>query len=361
MHLKVVSLFGLLTLFLTLVVFVAGRYGVILALILASAGVVSHAARNPGVVLLIALSGLVGYFIAGREGVILFVVFGLMVTAGAYVLSRGILFLIILSTYVLFSISGDFWVYLLVAVALCVNLFFYFFSHRLVLRRTGAIRLDLSRAPGLNSILEALSRKAGIRKPEVYLLPNPQPNSLTAGRSRRKSVLILTTGLIEHLTPEEITGVLGHEIAHVRAGDLFTATLAAAVSMGLLYLAVLVQGIFTGGDPDGEDLLFAALVLPLIARLIQLAISRAAEYAADAEGARLTRPEFLASALERIASIRIPGRVDPAIGHLFTVNPSEFVETGGLFSTHPPVGERIARLRAMSQKNSQPESAFRLA
>lgn len=246
------------------------------------------------------------------------------------------------------------------AVALVMNGVSYWFSDKIVLSMYHAQPLSPEEAPGLYQMVGELSAEAGLPMPALYLVENPQPNAFATGRDPQHAAVAVTTGLMGILNTREVRGVLAHELAHVKNRDTLIATVAAAVAGAVMLLADFARmaaWFGHGSDEEGEGgagalgLLVAAVVAPLAALIIQLAISRSREYAADATGAAVSRdPQALASALLKLeqASTMIPSDVRPSTAHMFTVNPLH----GGLmslFSTHPPTAARVKRLEAMTR------------
>lgn len=243
--------------------------------------------------------------------------------------------------------------------ALMMNLFAYWFSDKIVLKMYRAQEVREHEAPELYSIVRRLAQKAEIPMPRVYIINEDQPNAFATGRNPDHAAVAVTTGIIKTLSREELEGVIGHELAHVKHRDILISTIAATIAGAISYLAQMAQWamIFGGGRrDDGRDgSPIAALVMmivgPIAAMLIQMAISRSREYSADSGGARIAgNPRHLASALKKlhIASQRIPLNAQPATAHMFIVNPLSGKGFAKLFSTHPPMEERIARLEAMS-------------
>jgi len=252
---------------------------------------------------------------------------------------------------------GPQWMWGSLVLALGMNLFAWFFSDRLVLRMSGAREVSREEAVELHRMVEELSTKAGLPKPRVFLIDAPHANAFATGRNPEKAAVAVTRGLLEVLSPREVRGVLAHEIAHVANRDVLVATVAAGLATAVTHLAHVFA--FSGlmGSRDQEEghgasgLLFA-IAAPIGATLVQLGISRSREYMADETGARLSGdPLALASALEKLhreADVA-PAQAEPATASLYIVNP--FGSLGGLtglFSTHPPAGERVRRLRAMA-------------
>jgi heat shock protein HtpX len=243
-------------------------------------------------------------------------------------------------------------------VAVAMNIGMYFFSDRLVLRMHRARELGPNEAPRLWAMTDDLARRAGIPTPRLYVIEDPHANAFATGRNPERGVVAVTTGMMELLDDRQVRGVIAHEIAHIRNRDILVATVAAAIAAIVSYAgqAAMFSGLFGGRSSDEEGNsaggLLVALVAPLAATLIQLGISRQREYLADATAAELTgEPEALASALatlQRRAGL-IPGHASPATASLFIVSP--FAGARGLvhlFSTHPPMEERIERLQAMT-------------
>jgi heat shock protein HtpX len=240
-----------------------------------------------------------------------------------------------------------------------MNLGAYFFSDRIVLAMHHAREIDPAEAPDLHRMVAELAARAGIPMPRVYLIPEAQPNAFATGRNPSHAVVAVTEGILGLLSARELRGVLAHEIAHVKNRDILVSSIAAALASAITYVAHAVGFLGLAGrdeeerPPAGGVLL--ALVAPLGATLIQLGISRSREYLADETGARLSGdPQALASALMKLAhgAAAIPFAAEPAAASLFIVNP---LSGGGslldLFSTHPPVQDRVDRLLAMAQVN----------
>jgi heat shock protein HtpX len=207
-------------------------------------------------------------------------------------------------------------------------------------------------------MIRRLATRAGVPMPRVYLIPSEQPNAFATGRNPEHAVVAVTEGIMRVLDDDELEGVLAHELAHVVNRDVLISTIAATLAGAITYLAHMAQwaAIFGGGRHDDEDapspiaMMLMAIVAPLAAMLVQLAVSRSREFQADATGARLAgRTWGLSKALEKLemAAHAVPMHANPATAHLFIVNPLSGQALMKLFSTHPPMHERIARLRAM--------------
>jgi heat shock protein HtpX len=242
--------------------------------------------------------------------------------------------------------------------AVAMNFFSYWFSDKIVLSMYGAQPIDESRAPRLYAIVRRLATKAGIPVPRVYLIPTETPNAFATGRNPQHAAIAVTEGIMRILDEDELEGVLAHELSHVTNRDILISTIAATLAGAITYLAHMAQwgAMFGGARHDDEEggnpiaMLVLAILAPIAAMLVQMAVSRSREFQADATGARLAgRPWPLAKALEKleVASKVEPMNASPATAHLFIVNPLSGQSLMRLFSTHPPIEERIARLRAM--------------
>ena len=245
------------------------------------------------------------------------------------------------------------------AVSLAINFFSYWFSDKIVLKSYRAQPLSEAEAPRVHAVLAQLCQAAGIPTPPLYRIPDSSPNAFATGRSPDHAAVCVTDGILELLDEEELKGVLGHELAHVKHRDILIGTMAASIAAVIMFVSSMARwGLLFGGYGGDRDrgggnplaLLVAAIVAPIAALLIQMAISRSREYDADAGGARFAgNPYGLASALKKLQTVsaRIPLKASPSTAHLFIVKPF----TGGgifsLFSTHPPIEKRIARLMEM--------------
>jgi heat shock protein HtpX len=240
--------------------------------------------------------------------------------------------------------------------AFVLNFFSYWFSDKIVLKMYGAKEVSSREAPELHSIVDELTRKAGLPMPRVYIIPSDSPNAFATGRSPSHAAVAVTKGILDILSAEEVRAVLSHELAHVRHRDILTGTIVATMAGAIMLLSRI--GLFFGGYGRDRDrgnaalALIVALVAPIAAMLIQLAISRSREYAADAGGAKISGdPIALANALRKLHGYsRVkPMNASPATAHMFIVNPLSAKGMFALFSTHPAVENRIERLQRMAR------------
>jgi heat shock protein HtpX len=244
-------------------------------------------------------------------------------------------------------------------LALAMNFFSYWFSDRIVLAMYRAQPIDEAQHPRLYSLVRRLATRAGIPMPRVYVIPTETPNAFATGRNPQHAAVAVTEGIMRLLDEDELEGVLAHELAHVSNRDVLISTLAATLAGAITYLAHMAQwsAFFGGGRSDDDEhgsnpiaMILLAVLAPLAAMLVQLAVSRSREFHADATGARVAGKTWgLAKALEKLhmAQQVVPMDANPATAHLFIVNPLSGRAMASLFSTHPPLEERIARLRAM--------------
>ncbi len=245
---------------------------------------------------------------------------------------------------------------LLLAVGL--NFFAYWNSDTMALAMNKAREVGVAEAPDLHRLVASLAARAGIPKPRVYVVDNPTPNAFATGRNPEHAAVAVTTGILQVLDRSELEGVVAHELAHIKNHDILISSIAAVMAGAISYLATMAQWsmIFGGGRSDEEGgsnplvMLVSLIVAPLAASLIQLAISRSREYSADATGAEICgHPKALAGALNKLAhyNAQRPMEVNPASAQMYIVNPLKGGSIAGLFSTHPPMEERIRRLLAM--------------
>ena len=249
-------------------------------------------------------------------------------------------------------------------IAAVMNFAGFWFSDKLALRMSGAREVTMQQEPRLHSLIEEVAAQARMPKPKVYVIENDTPNAFATGRSPKHAAVAVTTGIMRLLDERELRGVVGHELSHVRNRDILINTMVATLAGAITMIAWMLQWtlIFGGGrrdsrnNPLGMIALLATIILaPLAATLIRLAISRSREYEADASGARLVHdPEALASALEKL-HLGVQMRPMPengvtqATAHMYIVNPLKGEGLATLFSTHPPIEERVARLHRMAR------------
>src|SRR5881409_1471892 len=244
--------------------------------------------------------------------------------------------------------------------AIAMNFFSYWFSDKIVLSMYGAQPIDEAQAPRLYAILRRLTTRAQIPMPRVYLIPTDTPNAFATGRNPKHAAVAVTEGIMRILDEDELEGVLAHELSHVKNRDVLISTIAATLAGAITYLAHMAQwaAMFGGRSRDDEEggsnpiaMILLAILAPIAALLVQMAVSRSREFQADATGAKVAgKPWGLAKALEKLqmANQAMPmADATPATAHLFIVNPLSGQTLMRLFSTHPPLEERIARLRAM--------------
>jgi heat shock protein HtpX len=241
-------------------------------------------------------------------------------------------------------------------MAFGINFITYWFSDKIVLRMYKAREVTEGEAPELYGIVRRLSQKAALPMPKVYIVDEDQPNAFATGRNPEHAAVAATTGILRILSREELEGVLAHELAHVKHRDILISTIAATIAGAISYLAQMAQwAMIFGGRRDDEDsspiaTIVMMIVAPIAAMLVQMAISRSREFSADEGGAEISgNPMSLANALKKLdmASKQIPMNANPATAHMFIVNPLSAGMLMKLFSTHPPMEERIARLVAM--------------
>jgi heat shock protein HtpX len=256
-------------------------------------------------------------------------------------------------------IGGRGGVFIAFIFAIILNFGSYWFSDKIVLKMYHAQEVSESSAPGLFSIVRNLALKAQLPMPRLYIIPEKAPNAFATGRNEKHAVVAVTEGIMKILNKEELEGVIAHEISHIKNRDMLIGSIAATLAGAIVMLAHMAQwaAIFGGVRSDDEDsgggiigLIAMAIIAPIAAALIQMAISRSREYLADASGAGITKnPYGLAGALAKLskASQIIPMDANPSTAHLFIVNPLSGRMLMNLFSTHPPLEDRIARLKIM--------------
>ena len=241
---------------------------------------------------------------------------------------------------------------LFLIIALLINAGSYFFSDKLALAASRAKPIDEAEAPRLYQMMRELTTRADLPMPRLYMIPNDQPNAFATGRNPKHSAVAVTRGITKLLSEDELRGVLAHELTHVRNRDILIQSVASAIGTAITYVAYMLLWF---GDDDNSPLGLVAslgmvILAPVAASIIQLAISRQREYAADAGGAEICgNPESLASALLRLeqGAADMPMQVNQAAEPLYIVKPFSSKGLAGLFSTHPPIEERVRRLRQM--------------
>ncbi len=258
------------------------------------------------------------------------------------------------------AMGGRGGLYVAFILALLMNVGSYWFSDRIVLAMYKAREVAPHDAPGLHAMVDELCRNAGLPKPRLYIVPQEAPNAFATGRDPEHAAVAVTEGLLRALSPEELRGVLAHELGHVKNRDILIQTVAAVLASVIMTLSNMIQwaaifGMGRGSDREGGSNPLAAIALaviaPFAAMLVQMAISRSREYLADATAARMSgQPLALASALGKLDSYsrQVPLRANPSTENMFIVSPFSGANLGRWFSTHPPIPERIARLRAMA-------------
>lgn len=245
--------------------------------------------------------------------------------------------------------------------AVGMNFFSYWFSDKLVLKMYKAVEVNETEAPGIYRIVRNLTAKGGIPMPKVYVMHNATPNAFATGRNPEHAAVAVTTGIVDLLNEDELEGVIAHELAHIYGRDILIGTIAATFAGAIMMIANTAKFamLFGGGNREGGNnnavgaigTIAAMIIAPIAATLIQMAISRSREYIADARGAKLCgKPKALANALRKISGGVAAAPMDdakPATAHMFIMSPFSARAATQLFSTHPPVAERIARLEAM--------------
>lgn len=258
-------------------------------------------------------------------------------------------------------IGGRGGVYIAFIFAVIMNFGSYWFSDKIVLRMYRAQEVSESSAPGLFNIVRNLALKANLPMPRVFIIPEETPNAFATGRNEKHAVVAVTEGIMRILNKEELEGVIAHELSHIKHKDMLIGSIAATIAGAISMLATMAQwtAILGGGSSSSSDdddhggiigLLAMAILAPIAATIIQMTISRSREYLADAGAAGITKnPYGLAAALEKLtrASQVVPLDANPSTAHMFIVNPLSGKAFMNLFSTHPPLEERIARLRSM--------------
>jgi heat shock protein HtpX len=277
------------------------------------------------------------------------------------VFKTGLLLAVLTAILVLIggAVGGEQGMVIAFGFAVVMNFASYWFSDKIVLAAYGAKPIEESQAPRLYAVVQRLATRARIPMPRVYLIPNDTPNAFATGRNPQHAAVAVTEGIMRILDEDELEGVLAHELAHVANRDVLISTIAATLAGAITYLAHMAQwaamfGGRRGDDDEGGTNPLAAIALavlaPIAAMVVQMAVSRAREYQADASGARFAgRTAGLINALRKLqmANQVTPMHASPATAHLFIVNPLSGQSLMKLFSTHPPLEERIARLQTM--------------
>ena len=261
--------------------------------------------------------------------------------------------------YFVAGISGVIFAFI---IAMVMNIGSYWFSDKLALRMTGAREVTPDEEPRLHAIVDSVAAMANMPKPKVYIIQNDSPNAFATGRDDKHAAVAATTGIMRILDERELTAVFGHELGHIRNRDILVNAIVATVASAISFLAWMAQwALIFGGGRNREGggmlgiiaLLATIIFAPLAAAIIRMSISRQREYGADETGAQITHtPLALASALEKLESYTQarPMQVNPAVSHLFIVNPLGKVDFAALFSTHPPVQKRIERLNEIARR-----------
>lgn len=268
-----------------------------------------------------------------------------------------------------FALGGRGGMMIAFVVAAGMNLFSYWNADKMVLRMYGAREVDETTAPEFVGMVRELARRADLPMPRVFIMDNPQPNAFATGRNPQNAAVAATTGLLQSLTPDEVAGVMAHELAHIKHYDTLTMTITATIAGAISMLANFGLLFGGGGNRNGNNpfgaigTILMVILAPMAAMLVQMAISRSREYEADRGGAEiLGRPMVLASALAKIsgAAHQVPNyeaESNPATAHMFIINPLSGARMDNLFSTHPNVENRIAALRDLSGRMGGPGGA----
>jgi heat shock protein HtpX len=268
-------------------------------------------------------------------------------------------FIFILVGTVIGGKSGAIYAFIFAAL---MNFFSYWFSDKIVLRMYGAREVSQGEAPELYGIVSELTSKASLPMPKVYIMENDTPNAFATGRNPEHAAVAVTTGILRILSRDELMGVIGHELSHIQHRDILIGTIAATMAGAISILATMARwgAMFGGVRSDDEEgggggnilvVIIVSIFASIAAMLVQMAISRSREYLADEGGAHLSHPLSLAKALGKLegAAQRVPMNANPSTAHMFIVNPLRGGGVLSLFSTHPPIEERIARLEEMAR------------
>ena len=266
--------------------------------------------------------------------------------------------MMVLFLFIGYQLGGNTGMTIALVFSLLMNFGSYWFSDKIVLKMYRAKEVNRESAPKFYDMIERLSRQANLPMPKVYLINDPTPNAFATGRSPKKAAVAATTGILQGLSNDELAGVMAHELAHVKNRDTLISTIAATLVGSITYIAQMAGWIFMFGRSDdreggGIGGLVLMILSPILAMLIQMAISRSREFAADKGGAEITgNPMGLASALQKIArgnQMKPVNHSNPTTAHMFIINPLRGSGISKLFSTHPPTEERIKRLKAMAR------------
>jgi len=263
-----------------------------------------------------------------------------------------------------YLLGGQTGMFIALVFAGVMNVGSYWYSHKIVLKMYKAQPLDRSQAPGLFDTVARLAGQAGLPMPHVYLIPDNAPNAFATGRNPEHAVVAVTKGLMNLMNQEELEGVLAHELGHIKNRDILISTIAATLAGAIMWISTIARfSAFFGGSDDDEGglgfvgVLVMSMVAPMAAMVVQMAVSRSREYLADATAAQITgNPGGLASALSKLGSYSSGGQVDanPSTAHMFIVNPLTGKQMMNLFSTHPPIEARVARLTGQKRPPASP-------
>ncbi len=263
-----------------------------------------------------------------------------------------------------YLLGGQGGMFIALIFAAVLNIGSYWYSDKVVLSRYRARPIDRSEAPGLYDTVAKLSRQAGLPMPKVAIIPDPAPNAFATGRNPNHAVVAVTQGLMDMMSQEELEGVIAHELGHVRNRDILVSTIAATLAGAIMWIASIARfSAFFGGAGDRDDeglgfvgVLVVSMLAPVAAMIVQMAVSRSREYMADAASANITgNPAGLARALEKLGTYgRTRGQVQasPSTAHMFIVTPLSGRRMASLFSTHPAIEDRVARLTGFSKPDN---------
>ncbi|WP_024336473.1 zinc metalloprotease HtpX [Desulfotignum balticum] len=254
-----------------------------------------------------------------------------------------------------YALGGQSGMVIALIIALVMNFFSYWQSHTIVLKMYRAQPVDRSQAPGLHDTVARLAQRAGLPMPKLYVIPQEAPNAFATGRDPEHGVVAVTEGLLRLMNQEELEGVLAHELGHIKNRDILISTIVATLAGAIMFVASMARfSAFFGGRDNEEGglgfvgVMVMSILAPMAAMVVQMAVSRSREYLADATAAQVTgRPQGLASALNKLGEYTRRGaavNANPSTAHMFIVNPLSGRQFASLFSTHPPLEERIRRL-----------------